>query len=156
MRQIPARAAALSSHETMAHAASGIGLQNPAFFVGRAELLEWVNGLLSLRLTKVEQVRALPFTHLGTAAHVFVILRGDILTSRAPSLQVASGATQILVPPWRREHVQGELRCQVWYDMVNNYKQLQAVFDKLKISRNIEVSKLVKADPWTTSSSSSG
>ena len=41
----------------MAHAASGIGLQNPAFFEGRAELLDWVNGLLNLKLTKVEQVR---------------------------------------------------------------------------------------------------
>ena len=41
-------------------AASSIGLMNESFFVGRGELLAWINGLLSLQLTKVEAVRCAP------------------------------------------------------------------------------------------------
>ena len=35
--------------------ASTTGMMAPAFFVGRNELISWVNDLLGLRLTKVEQ-----------------------------------------------------------------------------------------------------
>ena len=153
MRLIPARAATLSSHETMAHAASGIGLQNPAFFVGRAELLEWVNGLLSLKLTKVEQVRALPLHASGHRRARFrnSPRRHPHLPARSPLSQVASGAVhcQILdaCHPGVVNMSKVNFDAKSEYDMVNNYKQLQAVFDKLKISRNIEVSKLVKGRP---------
>lgn len=40
--------------------AFSIGLMNESFFVGRGELLAWINGLLSLQLTKVEAVRSHP------------------------------------------------------------------------------------------------
>jgi len=137
----------------MAHAASGIGLQNPAFFVGRAELLEWVNGLLSLRLTKVEQVRALPLHASGHRRARFrnSPRRHPHLPARSPLSQVASGAVhcQILdaCHPGVVNMSKVNFDAKSEYDMVNNYKQLQAVFDKLKISRNIEVSKLVKGRP---------
>ena len=37
------------------------------------------------------------------------------------------------------------------YDMVNNYKQLQIVFDKLKISRNIEArSRAARRRRWSS------
>jgi hypothetical protein len=39
--------------------ASSAGLMNESFFVGRTELLAWINGLLELQLSKVEAVRAL-------------------------------------------------------------------------------------------------
>lgn len=35
--------------------ASSAGMMDPAFFLGRGELLAWINGLLNLRLTKIEE-----------------------------------------------------------------------------------------------------
>jgi hypothetical protein len=36
---------------------AAVGPSSECFFVGRNELLSWVNGLLGLNLTKVEAVR---------------------------------------------------------------------------------------------------
>jgi hypothetical protein len=38
-------------------AASSVGIMGECFFVGRTELLGWINSLLGLNLTKVEAVR---------------------------------------------------------------------------------------------------
>jgi hypothetical protein len=40
-----------------ANNSSTVGIKGEWFFVGRSELLAWVNGLLGLNLQKVEAVR---------------------------------------------------------------------------------------------------
>ena len=35
--------------------ASAVGMMDPAYFVGKRILLEWVNGLLQLNLKKIEE-----------------------------------------------------------------------------------------------------
>jgi len=100
-------------------AASSVGMMNDTFFVGRAELLAWVNDLLALSLTKVEQV------HPG---HIFC----QIMDALHPG-----------VVPMHKVNFEAKTE----YDSVNNYKVLQSVFDKLKITKNIEVAKLIKGRP---------
>lgn len=39
-------------------AATNIGMMDGAYFVGRNEILNWVNSTLHLNLSKVEEVRA--------------------------------------------------------------------------------------------------
>ena len=92
---------------------------DPAFFVGRNELVMWVNTLLKTKIQKVEQCASgAIYCQIMDAAHPNIV----------PMHKVSFAA--------RAEH-----------EYVQNYKVLQTVFDKLRIAKNIEVEKLCKARP---------
>lgn len=91
-------------------------MMDPAYFVGRAELLSWLNNLLQLGYTKVEQT-------CSAAAHCQVM--DSIYPGKVPLYKVNFDARQE-------------------YEYINNFKVLQSVFDKMGIDKSIDVQKLVK------------
>jgi len=44
--------------------ATNIGIMDAAYFVGRSEILSWINSTLQLNLSKVEEVRISPIQFL--------------------------------------------------------------------------------------------
>eukprot|EP01114_Cavostelium_apophysatum_P015191 TRINITY_DN4092_c0_g1_i2.p1 TRINITY_DN4092_c0_g1~~TRINITY_DN4092_c0_g1_i2.p1 ORF type:complete len:108 (-),score=25.91 TRINITY_DN4092_c0_g1_i2:91-414(-) len=95
---------------------ANIGMMEGAYFVGRVELLNWLNDLLKLDYTKVEQ------TCTG-AAHCQIM--DAIYPGKVPLSKVKFDA----------KHE---------YEWVNNFKVLQNVFDKLGLDKFIDVQKMVK------------
>lgn len=99
--------------------ADSIGIMEGAFFISKADLLGWMNELLKLNLTKIEQ--------LGTGSVYCQILDacypGEINLSKV------------------------NFRAKLEWEFVNNFKVLQQAFDKYGITRHIEVEKLVKCRP---------
>ncbi|KAG2942878.1 hypothetical protein PC119_g1249 [Phytophthora cactorum] len=93
-----------------------MSLMDGTYFVGRKEILDWINNLCAINLSKVEQ------TCTGAVAC-------QILDAMYP------GKVQMSKVDWAANKD---------YEYIQNYKVLQKAFMQLKIDKHVEVDRLVR------------
>lgn len=96
---------------------TAVGMMDAAYFIGRKELLDFYNDLLSLNLAKIEQ------TASGAIACQIteMIFPGSIALSKI------------------------DWSAKTDYEYIQNYKLLQAAFTKHHVQRHVDVDKLIRA-----------
>jgi len=94
---------------------SNIGLMEGAFFVGRKEIVDWINATLDINITKVED------TASGAIACQLLDM---IYPGQVPMSKINWAAKQS-------------------FEFVANYKVLQTCFTKLLIDKFIDVDRLI-------------
>lgn len=162
--------------------AQAIGMMDSAYFVGRKELIDWINSTLQMGITKIEQVCVHVFlrsiqrgvfvldnlgAQFGTTKHNSCTVARDTLfiplyTRRQHRAQLPAScwtcctqeqwhsARYICTPCMRGEQIdlashavqnstpctpQVDCNAKGEYEYINNYKVLQAAFNKLDIDK---------------------
>jgi RP/EB family microtubule-associated protein len=95
---------------------SNIGMMDNAFFVGRTEIIEWINSTLEISIAKIED------TAFGA---------------------IACQLLDIMYPDQVAMH-RVDWTAKQSYEFVANYKVLQNAFVKLGINKNVDVDRLTK------------
>ena len=93
-----------------------IGMMDQGYFVGRKEIVDWINDSLDLNISKIEDTCS-----------------GAIACQLLDSLYPGS-------VPMHRINWNGRND----YEYIGNYKILQSAFTKLKIDKHVEVDKLIR------------
>jgi microtubule-associated protein, RP/EB family len=100
---------------------SNIGMMDGAFFVGRKEIIDWINQTLNLNLTKVEQTAS-----------------GAIACQLLDAMHPGDLPIDPLISPHYTDQV--PMHKVNWsakqdFEFIQNYKILQTCFTKLNIDR---------------------
>lgn len=98
---------------------TAFGLNDPHYFLGKTEILGWINDSLGLRLNKVEET-----CNGAVACQLLDVLHPGLISM-----------------------AKIDFNARDEYQMLSNYKVLQDAFTKLKVDKHIEVAKLVKGRP---------